>query len=421
MLTAILMMAALGIIAFGIIFIYFVGQHLFRRHQLKKKQVGTNKKPPSLPLDVNRQLEILNNGEELFPRLLKKIEQATRYVHLLSFIVKNDQLAHQLFETMVKKAKEGVDVRLLVDGLGSLKLVRSGVPERLKAQGVKCAVFAPLSWRHLLNINDRNHRKLAVIDGQSAFVGGLNIGREYVHQDPQLGYWRDIHLYIEGESVRKLEQIFATDWQAATGEWPNREAAAPCPSAPLKGDDPSAILAQVVASGPQENHPLNKESYLSAINRARQRVWLGTPYFVPDQELLAALCSAKKRGVDVQLIVPERTDKTLVHYASFAPLKRLLNTGIPVYLYCKGFYHAKFAVVDDSPIIVGSSNLDQRSFMYSYETDLLIYNRRLAKEAMRLYQSDLKVCRRLTLEELASRPVWQKAASRIASLLSPWL
>jgi cardiolipin synthase len=456
LLAAIVVMAIAGII---LTVLYLVGQHLYRLHQYKKKELADqnlssrindhllHRHPtpqeafrhaqldletslPQLilhhanfPLTFNRQVEILNNGEALYPRLFKKIEQAKRYVHLLFFIVQDDSLAHQLFDKLAEKSKQGVDVRLLVDGLGSYRLAKGGELHKLEAQGIKCAVFAPLKWHHLPSINFRNHRKIAVIDGQSGFIGGLNVGNEYLHLDPRRGYWRDIHVMIEGESALELERIFATDWYYATGELPaaHKRLSPTIDSEGASSSGSRLILAQVMPSGPDLNRPLTKESYLTVIREAKKRVWLGTPYFIPDQELLMALYAAKRRGVDVKLIVPERTDKRLVYYASFYYFRRLLLAGIPVYLYHKGFYHAKLAVIDEGLVNIGSANLDQRSFKYSFEAGLFIYDESVAQAMIRLYEQDLNACRLLTLDQLRQHPLWMKTATRLACLLSPWL
>ncbi|GGK25161.1 cardiolipin synthase [Caldalkalibacillus thermarum] len=375
------------------------------------------------PLTQNDRLRILNNGEALFPALFEEIDKAQHHVHILFYTVQDDHISNQLFEKLEQKVQEGVEIRLLVDGVGSHTLIGGERFKALQKQGIQCGVFAPPRLRFLPYMHFRNHRKIVVIDGKVAFTGGLNVGDEYLHRDPNTGFWRDVHVLIEGESVLLMQRIFATDWYYTTGEMleENDQYFPTFTRQETHQRDQQTILAQVVPSGPDMTRPIAKDSYLIAIHKAKKRIWLGTPYFVPDQEIIEALNAARKRGVEVKLIVPKRTDNPFVHYASFHFHKQLLPAGVEIYLYHKGFYHAKMALVDDYIANIGSVNLDRRSFHFDFEAGLFIYDRHVYRQVEAIFKQDLQDCRQLKAEQLFQQPWWIRTATQLSLLMAPWL
>ncbi|MDQ0339358.1 cardiolipin synthase [Caldalkalibacillus uzonensis] len=452
----IILVIVIGII--GLAALYVAGQHVYLRRQFQKKEQADGrlfqrvrhnlnerlsvkeaeqrfklelhtevlqfiKANTDFPLTQNDRLRILNNGEELFPALFEEIAKAKHHVHILFYTVQNDHISNKLFEKLEQKVQEGVQVRLLVDGVGSHSLIGGKRFKELQKRGIQCSVFTPPRLRFLPYMNFRNHRKIVVIDGNVAFTGGLNVGDEYVHRDPNTGFWRDVHLLIEGESVLLMQRIFATDWYYTTGELleENEQFFPTFTTEETQQHDQGTILAQVVPSGPDMTRSMAKDSYLKVICAAKERVWLGTPYFVPDQEMIEALKQARKRGIEVKLIVPKRTDNPLAHYASFHFHKQLLPAGVEIYLYEKGFYHAKIALVDNYIANIGSVNLDRRSFYYSFEAGLFIYDRHICQRMETIFKQDLKDCKPLLPEQLYRQPLWAKAATQLSLIMAPWL
>jgi cardiolipin synthase len=393
-----------------------IGQHGFLLHSIKEKT--------KYPLTQNDRIEVLLNGDQKYPALFKSIEQAQHHVHLLYYTVQNDQIGQELQQLLIKKVKQGVEVRLLIDGVGSKELLKSkSVLKHLKEAGVECAVFAPQKLSFLLRLNFRNHRKIAVIDGRVGFTGGLNVGDEYLHKDPKKGYWRDIHVLVEGESVLLLQRIFATDWYYVTNK-KVKEDEQFFPQFTQEGtqqSDTDTALVQVVPSGPDMDLDVMKHVYKDMFLSAKEKIWIATPYFAPDQMIMNALKEARKKGVEISLLVPKKTDNALVQAASFHYLLPLLYAGVKIYQYQKGFYHAKMALVDDKVAEIGSANLDQRSLNYSFEAGLFIYHKETCQEVKEIFEQDFKDCTLLQPSQVKNRSFLQRIGTQFSVLLAPWL
>jgi len=269
---------------------------------------------------------------------------------------------------------------------------------------------------HWPRANLRNHRKIVVVDGRVAFTGGVNIGDEYTGRKKRVGPWRDTHLRIEGPAAYHFQEVFAEDWHFATGEDPIEESWFPDPE--LSGE----AMVQVVASGPDTDTQPIQRIFFAAITSARRRVWLTTPYFVPDQAMLAALETAALRGVDVRLLLPARSDMRLVLYAGRSYYDQLLTHGVQIYEYLQGVLHAKTMVVDETWATVGSANMDTRSFRLNFEINAAIYGPDFANQLGKVFLRDLKSAREVTREELAQRRhVGRRVMESFARILSPVL
>lgn len=384
------------------------------------------KEQTHFPLTQNDRILVLQNGDETYPALFKEIEQATHHVHLLFYTIQDDQIGKKFLDLLMKKVKEGVEVRLIVDGVGSKKLLKFGL-KRLKKAGVQCAIFSPPKLSFLLQLNFRNHRKIVVVDGRIGFTGGLNIGDEYLHKDPKIGYWRDIHVLVEGESVLLLQRIFATDWYYVTHN-KIAEGNHYFPQYTEEGTQQShdfaksaSALLQVVPSGPDMKGHMIKQLYKEMILSAKKSIWLATPYFVPDQMFMNALKASRKKGVEISIIVPKKTDNILVHSASFHYFQLLLQAGVKIYQYQKGFYHAKIALIDNQVSIIGSANLDQRSFHYSFEAGLFIYHKETCETVKQIFEQDFKDCTLLQSKQVSGRSFLQRTTTQLSLLLAPWL
>jgi cardiolipin synthase len=274
----------------------------------------------------------------------------------------------------------------------------------------------PLSLlRRRIQVNLRNHRKILVVDGKVAFTGGLNIGDEYLGKNKRLGRWRDTNLKLEGPAVESLQRIFIEDWDFASGE--SLEGGAYFRADANAGDDE----VQVIQSGPDQEVKAIREVYLASIFKARQRLWITSPYYVPDQGLRDALCLAGLTGVDARLLLPYEADHTMVHYASRYYLRDLLDAGVKVYLYTAGFIHSKVWLADGQWASVGTANLDNRSLLLNFEVNCLIYSPRAVTELEEQFKRDLTESIRLDAKVFAKRPLMGKLAENFFRLFSPVL
>lgn len=367
-----------------------------------------------LPYLRGNEVELLVDGEATFESLFAGIDRAQRYVLVQFYIVRDDRIGRALRDRLAAKARQGVEVRFLYDELGSLDLPR-GYRRELDRAGVRMVPFGTTrGWRNRFQLNFRNHRKVVVVDGVEGWVGGLNVGDEYLGRDPEIGPWRDTHLRIAGPAVLGLQLAFAEDWSWATGEllfprlaWPTD----------VRGD--AAVL--VLPSGPADRLETASLMVQQAIHSAQRRLWIASPYFVPDGAVVSALTLAVLRGVDVRLLVPDRSDSRIVDAAAEGLLAPLVTSGIGVYRYRGGFLHSKHFVVDDRIAAVGTVNLDNRSFRLNFEVTAIVADPVLVAEVAAMFEADLARSRRVEAEDLARRPFWRQAASRAAYLLSPIL
>lgn len=365
-------------------------------------------------LSRSNRIDLFTDGHDKFDALFSAIRGAKDHVHLEYYIIRDDRLGNELLSLLKEKAIEGVEVRLLYDAVGT----RFGSREvrDLQDAGVKVAVFfpsliGPLNFR----INYRNHRKIAIIDGKTGFIGGFNIGVEYLSEGP-LGYWRDSAIRIRGEGVWSLQVRFFLDWSYATKETPNLTSRY-FPEQEKTG----ATLLQIVSSGPDSRWNQIKEGYLKMINSARKNVFIHTPYFIPDESVSDALRIAALSGVDVRIIFPAKPDHPFVYWSSYSYIGDLLESGVRAYTYEKGFVHSKTIVVDGLVSSVGSANWDVRSFRLNFEANAFLYDPELAGAMEKAFMEDLPGCRELTLDAYHHRPLRVKFKESISRLLSPIL
>ncbi|KQL46711.1 cardiolipin synthase [Brevibacillus choshinensis] len=361
-------------------------------------------------------VRIFIEGNSLFDDMFQKIDEAREHIHLLYYIIRNDELGSELMNLLVKKASQGVKVRLLYDAVGS-----AGIPSRffkpLLAAGGEVASFFPASFSFVnFRVNFRNHRKLTIIDGKIGYIGGFNIGDEYLGKK-KLGYWRDTHLRMEGRAVYMLQARFFLDWNLSS---PKRLAESLTLFPELQGLD-KGIGVQIVSSGPNSEKQQIKNAYLKMIYKARKKIYLQTPYFIPDDSMLTALKMAVMSGVDVRVMVPGKPDHLMVFWATHSYLGELLKSGVRCYLYEKGFMHAKTIVVDTQISSVGTANIDIRSFKLNFETNAYLYDTRMAEKLEELFIMDLADCREMTMEEYLNRPMRSRIQESLTRLLSPIL
>jgi cardiolipin synthase A/B len=368
-------------------------------------------------LTANNRVRVFTDGKEKFASLIADIQAATDFVHLEYFIWKDDGIGNDMRVALTERARAGVEVRLLCDGLGCAALPRRFFDEFRQAGG-KVAFFFPSYLRYLnLRYNYRNHRKIAVIDGKTAYIGGYNIGDDYLGLDPVWGYWRDAAVRIQGNAVIPAEIRFFLDWNyAAEGD---RFESNPR-YFPISPRGPGVPI-QVVSGGPDTRFNPVKEEYLKMIGIAQTSVYLQTPYFIPDESVLDALRMAALSGVDVRIMMPDRPDHPFVYWAGMSYIRQLLDSGVKAYTYDNGFIHAKTIVIDEVAASVGSANWDVRSFRLNFETNAVMYDAAIAKDLKERFLKDLDVCSPITVERLDNLPWDKRIRQSIARLFSPML
>ena len=368
------------------------------------------------PFTVNNRVTVLSNGVATFETIMKALEGAQDHIHLEYFIIKDDIIGGVIKEQLMEKARKGVKVRVLYDSVGSWKLGKSYL-EDMRAAGVEIHGFLPVFFPLLSReLNYRNHRKIIVIDGKVGFVGGLNIGDEYLGNDSYLGFWRDTHLKIEGEAVYGLQNIFLGDWEFVTKEYiAFHETYFP------KLDYYGEQLIQITGSGPDSDWQSIMQAYFAIISSAENRIWINTPYLVPDESIMMALKTAALSGVDVRVILPSRPDHKTVFWASMGNIEDLLKAGVKVYKYQKGFIHAKILLADGSAASIGTANLDIRSFQINFEVNAFIYDKEIVMEMEKDFLADIEDSKEVLLEEHLKRPLSEKIKEATGRLFSPLL
>ncbi|HNX17177.1 MAG TPA: cardiolipin synthase [Methanoregula sp.] len=365
----------------------------------------------------NNNIEIYTNGHDKFKALFAAVEQAKEFIHVEYYYISPDRMGTQFAELLTKKAREGVEVRVLVDGL-PFSIVPTSFWKPFIDAGGKKAVFFPGFLRFInIRFNNRNHRKIVVIDGKTAFCGGFNVGDEYVGEGvKKLGFWRDTHVKIDGDAAQLLELRFLMDWNYASEEQiETRDRYFP------KSNSTGSAIVQIVSSGPDHQHNQIKLAYLQLINTASESIYIQTPYFVPDASLLDALRLAAQSGIDVKIMIPCKPDHMFVYAVNHAFIRDLLDAGVKAYTYDEGFIHAKTLVIDGVVASVGSANWDIRSFKLNFETNALIYDSGYAKKLKEIFEDDLKHSTEITPESLKKRPLTDKIWEPIARLFSPVL
>ncbi len=382
-------------------FDFYIGR---KRHLARVQHVET----PILHGDI----EIFTHGKELFRDYFAALQGAERSIDVLFYIVKDDLFSKKFLTILQEKAREGVEVRLLLDRLGSLKLKKSEVAD-LQRTGVKFAFSEPVTFPFLFySAQVRNHRKISVIDGKIAYLGGFNIGNEYIDEGPQrLRPWRDYHLKITGESVKFLQTEFSLDWQRAAG---NRDGMGPDVTPVL---EQGRIRHQLI---PTEANQLEGR-FIKLIQLAEKEVMIGTPYFIPSRRILDALLAALRRGVRITVVVPYAADHMLVQEASYRYFRKLLREGAVVYQYKNGFYHAKTILIDDKVCDVGTANFDKRSLFLNKEINCLIYDLAFITRLKNIIKKDIHDSKRLTLQTLEKPNLLRAIKEAIAYCISPLL
>ncbi len=365
----------------------------------------------------DNEVELLLDGKRKFDRLFRDIAEAKDHIHIQYYIIQKDELGAKLIRALAEKARSGVSVRLLYDELGSRRLNGRSLGELREAGGIAEAFF-PSKFR-LINfrLNYRNHRKLVIIDGKIGYVGGFNVGDEYLGLSPKFGYWRDTHLRIRGGAVQAMQTRFILDWnQASREDIHYRPNLFPGPGA---GSGKTGV--QIVASGPESKLEYIKNGYVKMISSAKRSILIQTPYFVPDAGYLDALRIAALSGVQVSIMIPDKPDHPFIYWATLSHIGVMLKAGVSVYLYRNGFMHAKTIVVDEEIASVGTANMDVRSFKLNFEVNAFLYDKEISGKLADAFREDIKVSEILTPEKYARRSRLIRIKESVSRLLSPIL
>ena len=363
-------------------------------------------------------VDIFTDGNAKFDALIEDIKNAKEFIHIQYYIIRNDVLFNRIADALVEKVKEGVEVRVLFDGMGC-RSVNHHYWKKLNGKGIMTAEFFPAVLRRLhLRINYRNHRKIVVIDNKVAYVGGFNIGKEYIGLEKRFGYWRDTHLRIRGNAVLGLQLRFLLDWNYAARE--NLFSQSKLFTGIENGTRDNCSM-QIISSGPDNSIKQIHDNYLRLINKARKSIYIQTPYFVPDEAVFEALLIAARSGIDVNIMIPCKPDHPFVYWATYSYIGELVMAGVKCYTYDNGFLHSKGMVVDDKVLCYGTANMDIRSFSLNFEVNAVIYDEKKAKEMVDIFHEDLKVSTLITKDLYARRKLVIRIKEQVCRLMSPLL
>ncbi len=389
----------------------FKGEKLRSKVNIMRLLLNSSK---SLLTEKNK-VTVLQNGRETFDSIIQAIEEAKHHIHLEYYIVDDDHIGNLIRKLLIRKAQEGVKVRFIYDDVGCWSLPKHFI-DSMTDGGIDAYPFLPVRFPLLTNkINYRNHRKIVVVDGKIGFTGGLNIADRYLQGSEGLGIWRDTHVRLEGEAVNSLQVIFLVDWFFVSDEIVQGEPYFP------PTDTTEQHLVQITASGPDSDWASIMQAYFAAISSAQSNIYISTPYFMPNESILTALKAASLSGLDVRIILPAKSDSKMVFWSSRSYVTELLEAGIKIYFYHKGFPHSKLLLVDGVLSSIGTANLDIRSFDQNFEISALIYDEKIAIELQQNYLSDLQNSIEILPAMWEKRPRWDKIRESVTRIFSPLL
>lgn len=367
--------------------------------------------------------KLLTNGDETFTEIIQAIENATHHIHIQYYIYRSDEIGTEIRDALIKKAKSGVIIRFLYDGLGSNKLRKSFIQPMKEAEIEVIEFDSILSPWLLETVNYRNHRKIVIVDGKIGFTGGLNVGDEYLGRSKKFPIWRDSHLKIEGKALYKLQAIFLEDFLYATNSlnaysWNQFMDRAYFPS---QGIHQAQGAVQIIASGPSSDDTSIRNALLKIMGSAKKSIWIATPYFIPDQETLTLLRLSALSGVDVRILYPGKGDSVISDQASQSYFTPLLKAGVSIYSYKDGFMHAKIVLVDDEVATIGTANMDIRSFELNYELIAVLYESNTVLDIKNDFEQDFKDSIEITWASFQKRSIQKRMLESLMRLISPLL
>ena len=360
-------------------------------------QIGYLQKFAGFPIYAQTATKYLTPGEKKFECLLEELKKAEKYIFLEYFIVQEGVMWNAILDVLKEKVKQGVKVRLMYDDLGCFIMLPKDYRKQMERLGIECVVFNPFRPFLTTSQNNRDHRKIAVIDGKVAFTGGINLSDEYINAYEKHGHWKDASIMIEGKAAWSLTLMFLQMWELCTGidedysqyyPWHDRSC-----------NTPSDGFVQPYADSPMDNENVGEHVYLQIINNAKNYVYINTPYLIIDDSMISALCLAAKSGVDVRIVTPHRWDKWAVHMTTRSYYRELINAGVKIYEYSKGFIHSKTFVSDDTTATVGTTNLDFRSLYLHFECGVWMYGSKAVTEVRDDFLNTLESCQQINKED----------------------
>ncbi|MEC7770407.1 MAG: cardiolipin synthase [Bacteroidota bacterium] len=361
----------------------------------------------------SNKVSVLQDGGETFNVLFKAMEEAQKFIHVQYYILERGTLLDKMLDLFERKIKEGVEIRIIYDSLGSYKL-RGRPRKQFQDIGVKIYPIMPIRIRNLLfSLNFRNHRKIVIIDNTVAFTGGVNVSDKYIKRENGLGKWKDVHLKLEGPIVNDLHLIFLKDYFFASNK-----ADFNISNYVAAQQAAGNVNAQVVAGGPDSKHPTIMQQYIGMMNQAKRSICIANPYFVPGEAFLQSLKIIALEGVEITLLVPKKSDSQAAKFAMFSHFEELLKVGVKIYLR-NDFSHSKIMIVDDDLVSIGSGNFDIRSFELNYETNILLYNKEINREMTEEFKKICEKANPVTLERFQNRTLWQKFLEGLFKFLKP--
>ena len=396
-------------------------KHLMKDDQSMAIQSEYIWKYSRYPVHENTSAEYFQVGDDMFPVLVHELEQAKHFIFIEYFIINDGVMWQTILNILEKKAKEGVDVRLIYDGFGCLTTLPYKYYEEMRKRGIKCQVFNP--FRPILNIiqNNRDHRKICVIDGWTGFTGGINLADEYINQRKRFGHWKDTAVMLKGEGVWNMTAMFLYMWGIVTNTDTSSDFANYVPHRWHPDDFEGSGYVQPFCDSPLDDEVVGENVYLNIINRAKNYVYICTPYLIIDNEMMTALCLAAKSGVDVRIMTPGIPDKKMVFLLTQSYYKQLIEAGVRVYEYTPGFVHSKTFVCDDEIATVGTINLDYRSLYLHFECGVWMYQSQAVREAKEDMEATFPKCKEVSLDFCNKRNIFVRGIQSIMRLIAPLL
>lgn len=427
----------------GLVFYIFFGRSLRGQHmisRMNKRRIITTMAPRHVNLNslnlsraernlvklarnisssfytINNKIEIFTNGEDKFTSLKKDLEEARHSIFLQYYIFLDDTLGHEIAEILMKKARQGLDVKVIYDHVGSFS-ARNKFFKMMNSAGVETHPFFRVTFPQFANrVNWRNHRKLVIIDEKIGYIGGMNIADRYVNRQSHGWGWRDTHFRLEGDITESLLYSFVVDWNFRNQEHPMYY-----PRKAVETQIRNQLGMQLVTSGPLAQWNNLSLCFLKAITAATKCIYIQTPYFLPTDALRNALEAAALSKIDVRIMIPRRSDSKMLQYASFSYITQCLKAGIKIYLYNPGMLHAKSMIIDDNFVTAGSTNFDFRSFENNFESNLMIYDREVNTRMREIFFEDMQKCTKVTNSSWRERPLLQRSVESVVRLVSPIL
>ena len=373
------------------------------------------------PIHTNTIADYFQVGDDMFPVLIRELKNARKYIFIEYFIINDGLMWESVLSILEEKVKEGVDVRLIYDGFGCLSTLPAGYYKKLRSKGIQCVVFNP--FRPILNViqNNRDHRKLCIIDGYVGFTGGINLSDEYINKTERFGHWKDTAVMLKGEAVMNMTVMFLHMWKVITAEEAPINYMDYLPEKSYPANSFKHGFVQPFCDSPLDNEIVGENVYLNIINKAKRYVYICTPYLIIDNEMMTALCLASKSGVDIRIMTPSIPDKKLVFLLTQSYYEQLLEAGVRIYEYIPGFLHAKSFVCDDELAVVGTINLDYRSLYLHFEDGVWIYRNQVIHDIRTDFENTMKYCDPICLDTVKKRGIFVRGLQSILRLVAPML